>query len=132
MPKFSNRSLEKLGTCHPDLQKLFNIIIKSVDCTIIEGARTLETQEEYLRTGKSLTINSKHLLQRDGYSHAVDVMAYPIDWGDWKRNSMFVGYVLATANWLNIEIRSGIDWNRDFQIKDHSFLDAPHFELIHK
>ena len=129
MFKFSSQSLEKLKTCHPDIQKVMTEVIKHVDCTIIEGVRTKEQQEEYVRTGKSKTMDSKHLPQPDGYSHAVDVMACPIKWEDWKRNSYFAGFVMATAKSMGIDLRSGIDWDSDFDISEHSFLDAPHFEL---
>lgn len=130
--KFSNKSLEKLNTCHPDIQKVMQEVIKHTDCTIIEGVRTKETQEEYVRTGKSKTMNSKHLPQADGCSHAVDVMAYPIKWSDWKRNCYFAGFVMATAKSMGINLRSGIDWDSDFDISEHSFLDGPHFELKNK
>ena len=52
MPKFSKESLDKLATCDARLQKVFNEVIKHVDCTIIEGHRGQETQDEYYRTGK--------------------------------------------------------------------------------
>lgn len=129
MPKYSAASKSKLATCHPDIQRLFNEVIKHVDCTIIEGKRTRETQEEYVRTGKSQTMKSKHLEQDDGYSWAVDVMAYPIRWEDWKRNAFFAGYVMGLAKSMGIDLRTGIDWDSDFDISEHSFLDAPHFEL---
>ena len=129
MYKYSKQSLDKLKTCHPDIQKVMNEVIKHVDCTIIEGIRTKEQQEEYVRTGKSKTMDSKHLRQADGYSHAVDVMAYPIIWDDWKRNSYFAGFVMGTAKSMGIDLRSGIDWDSDFDISEHSFLDAPHLEL---
>lgn len=132
MYKFSKRSLEKLQSCHPDIQKVMHEVIKHTDCTIIEGVRSKETQEEYVRTGKSKTMNSKHLPQADGKSHAVDVMAYPMAWSDWKRNCYFAGFVMATAKSMGIDLRSGIDWDSDFDVSEHSFLDAPHFELKKK
>jgi peptidoglycan L-alanyl-D-glutamate endopeptidase CwlK len=130
MPKYSKKSKERLATCHPLLQELFNEVIKHVDCTIIEGVRTLETQEEYVRRGVSKTMKSKHLKQEDGYSWAVDCLSYPIDWNDWHRNYMFAGYVRGVANSLGIKIRSGGDWNGNFQVKDQRFHDLPHFELL--
>lgn len=129
MPKFSNKSKAKLDTCHPLLQELFQEVVKNVDCTIIEGVRTLETQEEYVRKGVSKTMKSKHLKQDDGYSHAVDCIAYPIDWNDKARNYMFAGYVKGVAESLGIKIRLGADWNGNFTAKDQSFHDLPHFEL---
>lgn len=132
MYKFSKRSRKRLETCHPDIQKVFNEVIKYVDCTILEGIRTKEQQKEYVRTGKSKTMKSKHLEQSDGYSHAVDVMPYPIDWNDWHKNYLFGGFVLGIAKSMGVELRYGGDWDGDFQTKDHSFLDLPHFELRKK
>ncbi len=127
MSKFSQASKAKLATCHPDLQRLFNEVIKHVDCTIIEGKRSKEQQREYVRTGKSQTMDSMHLEQKDGWSHAVDVLAYPLKWSDWKRNSMFVGFVLGTAKNMGMDIRSGIDWNRDLEVSEHDYLDCTTF-----
>lgn len=130
MPKFSSKSKAKLETCHPLLQKLFNEVIKHEDCTIIEGVRSLETQQEYVRKGVSKTMNSKHLKNDDGYSHAVDVIKYPIDWNDAPRNYMFAGFVKGVADSLGINIRMGADWNGNMTAKDQSFHDLPHFELV--
>lgn len=129
MPKFSKKSKSKLATCHPDLQRVFNEVIKHVDCTIIEGVRTQEKQEEYVRSGKSKTMKSKHIEQNDGTSWAVDCIAYPIDWDNWQRNYLFAGYVKGVAKSMGVELRLGADWDGDFDTKDQSFHDLPHFEL---
>ena len=128
MYKFSKRSKDNLDSCHPDIQKVFNEVIKHVDCTVLEGIRTRARQEELVRTGKSKTMNSKHLAY-DGVSRAVDVMKYPIVWDDWKSNAMFAGFVIGIAKSMGIELTSGIDWDNDFNVTEHSFLDAPHFQL---
>ena len=52
MPSFSGRSKEKLASCHPDLQKVFNEVIKHIDCTIIEGHRGEERQNRFADEGK--------------------------------------------------------------------------------
>lgn len=129
MPKFSQKSLDKLNTCHPDIQKVFKEVIKHIDCTILEGVRTKEKQEELVRSGMSQTMNSKHLVQLDGYSHAVDVSIYPIDWNNKERFILFAGFVLGIAQGMGIKLVWGGDWNRDFNTKDHSFFDGPHFQL---
>ena len=128
--KYSNKSLEKLKTCHPDLQKIFKEAIKYVDITIIEGERSKERQEELVRTGKSKTLNSKHIKQNDGYSHAIDAVAYPIEWENWQKNYMFAGFIKGLATSMGIKIRMGADWNGNFDTKDQTFHDLPHFELI--
>lgn len=127
--KFSKKSLEKLNTCHPDIQKICHELIKIMDVTVLEGVRTKEQQEEYVRKGMSKTMNSKHLKQADGYSHAVDLAPYPIDWNDRERFAYMQGMVRGIALQLGVNIRSGIDWDSDGQIKDHTFFDGPHFEL---
>jgi hypothetical protein len=129
MYKYSKKSMARLETCHPDIQKVLLEAIKHVDLTIIEGVRTREIQEEYVRTGKSKTMNSKHLKQSDGYSHAVDVMAWPIKWNDWKRNAYVNGFLVGLAQGMGVKLRSGIDWDGDFDVSEHTFLDAPHLEL---
>ena len=47
MPSYSSRSLQKLSTCHPKIQKVFNEVIKHYDCTILEGHRDKETQDGF-------------------------------------------------------------------------------------
>ena len=139
MPSFSRKSKAHLDSCHPDLQRLMTTVIKDVDCTILEGVRSLETQEEYVRTGRSTTMKSKHLKQSDGYSHALDVAIYPIRWGSLSgekgirelcRNYMFAGYVKGVADQLGIKIRLGADWDGDWDINDQNFHDIVHIELV--
>jgi len=135
MPSFSRRSLDRLATCHPDIRAVFDEVIRHRDCTIIEGVRDRETQAEYVRTGRSKTMNSRHLKQPDGFSHAVDVAPYPVDWQDPKAFALFAGYVLATADRMKEDgqiSRSlvwGGDWDGDGNVREHSFFDGPHFQL---
>ena len=46
MNSFSQRSLNKLSTCHPDLQMLFTHVVKYYDCTVLSGHRGEEEQNE--------------------------------------------------------------------------------------
>jgi peptidoglycan L-alanyl-D-glutamate endopeptidase CwlK len=132
---YSSKSKAKLGTCHPDIQKVLNKAIKHYDITIIEGARSTERQEELVRTGKSKTMKSKHLKQADGFSHAVDCALYPIDWADRERFVFLQGYLkgladaMLEAGEITHTIRLGVDWDSDGNIKEHSFFDGPHIEL---
>ena len=129
MYKFGKKSLEKLQTCHPDIQKICNELIKMMDVTVLEGVRSQERQAVLVAQGKSKTMNSKHLKQADGFSHAVDLAPYPIDWEDGKRFMYMQGMLRGIAQQMGIEISSGVDWDSDGQVKDHSFSDGPHFEL---
>jgi peptidoglycan L-alanyl-D-glutamate endopeptidase CwlK len=125
--KFTTLSQQKLDTCDSNLQNLFNEIIKHYDCTIIEGHRSNDRQQELLREGKTLINVSKH---NSTPSMAVDVAPYPIDWEDTKRFYHFAGFVQATAKQLNIPIIWGGDWNNNNNFKDQTFNDLVHFELI--
>jgi len=135
MYKFSRKSREKLAQCHPDLQKIFNEAIEIIDLTITEGIRSVEKQEEYFRTGMSQTMHSKHLEQDDGFSHATDAAPYPIDYEDKLRFAYYQGIIQGISHILHKngetthKVKSGIDWDGDGNIKEHSLFDGPHVEL---
>lgn len=125
MPKFSKASAAKLATCHPDLQKLFNEVIKEKDCTIICGARTLEEQQKAFKGGFSkldgIIKKSKHQISKEQpLSLAVDVLPFPIKWDDELGHRIFADYVKFIAKKLNIKISWGGDWK---------FVDRPHWQI---
>ena len=127
--KFSKLSQTRLASCHPKLQDLFNEVIKTYDCTIICGYRSMEDQNKALADGKSKTgwPLSKHNIVP---SMAVDVAPSPLDWNDKEGFYHFAGFVRATALYMGINIRWGGDWDGDFNLKDQNFFDLQHFELM--
>lgn len=129
MSEFSGKSKERLATCHPELQRLFNEVVKHYDCTVTCGHRSKDEQDEAVRTGHSKLAwpNSKH---NSLPSKAIDVVPFPIDWADTSRFYHFGGFVLAVAQQLGIKIRWGGDWNGNLQFRDEKFKDLPHFELV--
>jgi len=131
MPRFGKRSKERLKTCNPDLQMVFNEVIKHVDCSILEGHREKERQNQLYDEGKTKVLypNGRH----NAYpSNAVDVVPYPVDWDDRERMTLFAGFVLGTAKQMGITLRWGGDWDRDFEVKDNRFDDFPHFEVTNE
>ena len=128
MPRFGKKSRDQLATCDTRLQMVFNEVIKSVDCSILEGYRNEKDQNEAFRKGNSKVKypNGRH---NSKPCCAVDVLPYPIDWKDYERMTLFAGYVIGTAEQMGIKLVWGNDWDRDFQTKDTSFKDYPHFEL---
>ncbi len=105
-----------------------NAILEICDCSIICGHRGEQHQNEAFRTGMS------HLQWPDGWhnktpSMAVDVLPYPIDWNDARRNTLFAGLVLGVAAEQRVDLTWGGDWNKDWQVKDNNFQDLAHFEL---
>ena len=128
MPKFGRKSKERLNTCDSNLQKVFNEVIKHVDCSVLEGHREKDRQNKLFKEGKTKVQypNGRHNRQP---SSAVDVTPYPVDWKDRERQTLFAGFVIGVASQMGIKLRWGGDWDQDFQVVDNRFDDFPHFEL---
>ena len=128
MPRFSVRSNSRLHTCDKRLVKLFKEVVKYFDCTILEGHRGKDKQNEAYSKG-----NSK-LKFPDGNhnkspSFAVDVIPYPIDWKDRDRMHYFGGFVLGLARSMGLNIRWGGECDQDTKTNDNRFDDLVHFEI---
>lgn len=125
MPKFSNTSLERLRTCHQDLQTIFHYVIKYMDCTVVCGHRNKKDQDDVFEQGFSKVKwpNSKH---NSMPSMAVDVVPYPVDWYDRERFKHFAGFVKGVAQMLKDygAISNDIEWGGDWK-----FVDMPHYQL---
>jgi len=135
MPSFSKNSLEHLATCHPDLQTLFNEVIKYFDCTVTEGFRDKAAQDEAYATGHSKVKwpNGKH---NHNPSLAADVYPYPIDFNNTKLALWFGGFVQGMAIMLKEQgkithdIRWGGAWNGLGKLNTSGMLDdTGHFEI---
>lgn len=118
--KLSRRSLERLQKVHPDLVRVVMraIQLTEVDFGVTEGVRTIEKQREYVASGASRTMNSRHLT-----GHAVDLAAYvgaDVRW-DWPLYYKIADAMKEAARIENVPIIWGGDWV--------SFKDGPHFEL---
>jgi peptidoglycan L-alanyl-D-glutamate endopeptidase CwlK len=135
MPQFSTLSKGRLSEADQRLQKVFNEVIKHIDCTILVGYRNKKDQTTAFKSGKSKLPfpQSKH---NSLPSMAVDVAPVEytngkasIDWNDIRRICYFAGFVLATAKAMGINLRWGGDWDSDTELKDNTFNDLIHFEL---
>jgi len=128
MPYFGKKSKERLNTCDNKLQKVFNEVIKHVDCSVLEGHREKDRQNKLFKEGKTKVKypDGRHNRQP---SSAVDVTPYPVDWKDRERQTLFAGFVIGVASQMGINLRWGGDWDQDFQVVDNRFDDFPHFEL---
>lgn len=129
MPKFSNKSKGRLSSCDVRLQDVFKEVVKTFDCSILQGHRGKKEQNLYYDQGRSKVKypNGRHNAKP---SKAVDVTPYPVDWNDRERQTLFAGYVLGIAKGMGITLRWGGDWDRDFEVKDNGFDDFPHFEVV--
>lgn len=120
--KFSQRSENNLKGVNPDLVKIVRraLQLSPVDFGITEGLRTVERQRQLVATGKSQTMNSRHIS-----GHAVDVFAYPTSAGswEWKYYEQIATAFKQAAKELNIPVEWGGDWK--------TLKDGPHFQLPH-
>ena len=129
MPKFGKTSLKKLATCDKRLQEVFNEVIKTVDCSVLEGHRGKDRQNALYKEGKTMLKYPKGRHNATP-SRAVDVCPYPIDWSDRERFHLFSGFVLGIAKSMGIKLRWGGDWNMNWEVDDNKFDDFPHFEVL--
>lgn len=127
MYKYSDRSLAKLDTCHEDLKKIANELIKQMDIIVICGYRGEREQNDAFINGYSKLQypRSKH---NQTPSLAMDLAPYNaskknIDWNDIPMFSKMCDLIEKIACDLKIKIRLG---------RDFSFKDWPHVELHDK
>ena len=154
MYKLSGRSLNKLEGVHPTMVDTVKraIELSKVDFGVIYGVRSLAEQKRLYEAGRSQTMKSKHLVQEDGYSHAVDLMAYDGSDPSWDivMYDDIADAMKAAAKETGARIRWGAAWTIDniaewerpmqdamnnyIDIRRRSgrtpFIDGPHFELI--
>ena len=151
--RLSQGSLRKLEGVHP---LLVDVVKKALEHTrtdfgVIYGVRTLEEQKELLEKGVSQTMKSYHLVQSDGYSHAVDLMAYVGPRSSWELSLYddLADAMKIAAKEQGVHIRWGGAWTvNDIRVWDGTmedamnsyvdlrrsqgrrpFIDGPHFEL---
>ena len=153
MFKLSKRSKNNLAQVHPDLVKVVLAAIKTTktDFGVICGVRTLEEQEKLFASGATKTMKSSHLPQSDGYSHAVDLMAYVGSRASWEITLYddIADAMKTAARELDVHVRWGGAWSvNDIRLCGGSmeramesyidlrrsqnrrpFVDGPHFEL---
>ncbi|MFY3772167.1 hypothetical protein AHYW_001749 [Providencia manganoxydans] len=121
---FSKRSEENLRGVHPDLVKVIRraLELTDIDFMVIEGKRNEARQRDLVASGKSQTMNSRHLT-----GHAVDcapLVNREIPWKDWSKFKLVADAVLQAGKDLGIDVEWGGNWK--------SFKDGPHFQLTHK
>mgnify|MGYP001392419354 FL=1 len=153
MYKLSGRSLNKLEGVHPTMVDTVKraIELSKVDFGVIYGVRSLAEQKRLYEAGRSQTMKSKHLVQEDGYSHAVDLMAY--DGSDPSWDIVMYDDIADAMKEAALETGAKICWGAAWQIDDiakwdgtmeqamnayvdlrrssgrRPFIDGPHFQL---
>ena len=120
MITLTQRDKDKLKGVHPDLVRVVNRLARETDIPfqIGEGLRSWTRQKMLVATGKSKTMNSRHLT-----GHAVDI--FPLVGGkpswDWRYYYPLAKAMKRAAELENIRLEWGGDWR--------SFKDGPHWQL---
>lgn len=122
----SNRSLDRLKGVHPRLVEVVKraIQLTSIDFMVIEGIRSLEQQKHNVASGASQTMKSRHLIQDDGYGHAVDLaplVGKEIPWKDFSKFKEVSEAMKKAASELGVRITWGGDWK--------TLVDGPHYQI---
>lgn len=127
MPSFGKRSLSHLATCHEDLQIIAHDAIKLIDFVVIEGHRDQKKQNQMFLEKKSQLKWPKSLHNKFP-SLAFDLAPLNsegrIDWEDKNAFIRLSDIIFTVADFHHIPIYWGGSWK--------TFIDMPHFELIHK
>lgn len=129
MPKFSRASAQRLATCHADIRKVCEQLIKTFDFSVTCGHRGKADQDAAYKAGNSKVRfpNSAH---NKLPSLAVDMVPYPVDWNDIGRFKEMAAAFFAVANLLKErgEITHEFDWGGNWR----TLKDYPHFEVKEK
>lgn len=149
-------SRRELVGVHPRLVAVVEraIALTNQDFTVHDGLRTEAEQREFVRRGVSKTMASKHMRQRDGLGHAVDLVPYiggQLRW-EWKPIFMIAAAVRDAAEAEGVALIWGGVWDRRLgeiargpaameqavnsyvarrrAMGKTAFIDGPHYELV--
>jgi peptidoglycan L-alanyl-D-glutamate endopeptidase CwlK len=122
MPSFSLESKNKLITCHPDLQRIANELIKEFDFSVRCGYRDKAAQELAVREGHSRE-HWPHSKHNSFPSIAMDILPHPFsgDWHDLGPFNNMLDRVERIAKAFGIKVRLGRNMPH--------LMDYPHVEL---
>lgn len=154
--KLGKTSLANLRQVHPTLVRVVSaaIEITTQDFTVFEGARSKAQAAANLAKGVSKTTHSLHVLQPDGFAHAVDLVPWHNDGPRWEWPLIYpiAEAMIQAAKQLDVDLESlrwGGVWDKRLAGLAHlsvdglkaevaaycirhngpDFLDGPHFEL---
>lgn len=117
---------KKLKQAHPDLIKVVQRCAEITKCPfqIGETGRSVAQQKINVAKGVSKTMNSRHIVSKDGLARAVDLLAMPdgkkVTWS-WPPYYVLAAAMKQAAKDVKVPIEWGGDWK--------TFKDGPHFQL---
>lgn len=123
--RFGPTSQARLEGVHPRLIATAEraLAYGILDLTVVPdgGVRTIERQKQLVASGASQTMRSRHLIQADGFGHALDLAPYPVDWGNIERFLLMGTLMFRAAAEEGVILSWGGHWSK--------FKDFPHFQL---
>ena len=151
--RLSQRSKNRLVGVHPKLVRTTELAITytTVDFGVTCGVRDITEQRKLVAAGKSQTMNSKHLPQEDGYSHAVDLVVFLNGEICWEVN--MYDEVADAMKRAAKEVGIGLTWGGAWSVPDitawsdtmeeamnsyidlrrsqgrRAFIDCPHYQI---
>jgi len=141
MAKWSSKSQAKLDTCHSDIQLIANTVLEIHDCSVLEGHRGEQKQNEYYSNGTS-QVKFPDGTHNTLPSMGIDIAPYKKgdDPYDMENVLYFAGIVMAVAHQLYVDgkishlLRWGGNWSTEadakFAFDRNGFFDGIHFELV--
>ena len=133
--RFSGSSKKRLDTVDVTLQQ---VMIRALDFSIVDfgipaygGKRTAEEQNE-LFCNKASKCDGIDKVSKHQSGKAVDVIAYVNGKYTYDKEYYYMIYaaVMYAASSLGVRIRWGGDWDGDLDLKDQTFNDLCHFEML--
>lgn len=139
----TERDMARLKGVKPELVEAAVHTIKKAPfkVQVSETIRTKARQDELYAQGRTKpgkvvtwTKNSKHMVQADGFGHAVDLVPIvdgTVPWND-KTKFAKIAELMAEGSEGKIRIRWGGDWNENGSYLDEvkrGSYDGPHFEV---
>lgn len=124
--KLTDAQIKRMARAHPDLQKIIirAAEITTVPFTILQADRTLAQQKANVAKGVSQTMNSRHLIDKAGLVHAVDIAplngAGKVSWS-WPLYHKLAPIIKQAAKDVGVPVEWGGDWKK--------FKDGPHWQL---
>lgn len=149
---FGKTSQANLNGVHPKLVECATLALSysRQDFMVFDGLRTLEEQQKMVAKGVSKTMQSMHLMQNDGFGHAVDLVPVvkTLPKWDWEliypvatammlaaRQLTYANHIVWGGAWdvrlsdladMNNPSESVIEYCSRHEGKD--FIDGPHYE----
>ena len=133
MYHFGEKSKRELATCCAEINVVANEAIKIFDFAVTEGRRSKAQQNRMYDIGKSHLRwpHSAHNVEvEDDLSDAFDFVPHPVDWNDREQFTLYAGVFVGIAHAKGIRLLWGGDWDNDFDVKDNSFDDLVHLQVI--